>query len=80
MKIKKEIELVDFLYTIEEAKGSVWLVSQQGDQYNLKSTLSRYVALGALINDCSDELELFCQFPEDEPLFYRFFERHPETI
>ena len=80
MKIKKEIELADFLKAIAQAHGAVWLTSIEGDQYNLKSTLSRYVALGALISERSNDLELFCQLPEDEPLFLQFFAEHPETV
>ena len=80
MKINKELELTDFLKAVEAARGAVWLRSIYGDEYNLKSTLSRYVAMGALIANHGDELELFCQFSEDEPLFYNFFTEHPETL
>ncbi len=79
MKLKKEIEITDFLSAVKQTKGEVWLESTQGDKYNLKSTLSRYVAIAALINNHSDELELFCK-PEDEGLFYTFFEKHPDTL
>ena len=79
MKLRKEIEITDFLTAVKAAKGEVWLESDQGDKYNLKSTLSRYVAIGALIANHGNELELFCK-PEDEGLFYNFFEKHPETL
>lgn len=79
MKLTKEIEITDFLDAIKEAQGAVWLESNQGDKYNLKSTLSRYVAIAALIENHYDELELFCQ-PADEGLFLKFFDKHPETI
>lgn len=79
MKLCKEIEISDFLAAIKKANGAVWLESSQGDKYNLKSTLSRYVAIAALIENHGDELELFCT-PGDEGLFYKFFEKHPETL
>ena len=79
MKLKNEIEITDFLAAVKQAKGEVWLESTQGDRYNLKSTLSRYVAIGALIENHGDELELFCS-SGDEGLFYNFFEKHPDTL
>ncbi len=80
MKLKNQFELADFLNAINKSKGAVWLESQQGDRYNLKSTLSRYVAFAALIQDHSDELELFCEFPSDEGNFFQFFNEHPEVL
>ena len=80
MKLNKVTELYAFLAAIDQAKGEVYLVSTQGDQYNLKSELSKYIAIGALLNDHSDDLELFCQLPEDEPLFLKFFYEYPETL
>lgn len=80
MKLTREIEIADFLIAIKNAQGEVWLESKQGDRYNLKSTLSRYVAIAALIQDHGNELELFCSLPSDEGLFYKFFDKHPDTI
>jgi len=80
MKLNTEFELADFLAAIKQAKGEVWLESIHGDRYNLKSTLSRYVAFAALIQDHSNELELFCANKDDEPLFLRFFKYHPDTL
>ena len=80
MKLKNEIEITDFLAAVNKAKNEVWLESNQGDRYNLKSTLSRYVAIGALIENHGNELELFCANKSDEPLFYIFFAQHPDTL
>lgn len=80
MKLSNEIEITDFLAAVKAAKGEVWLESVQGDVYNLKSVLSRYVALGALIENHGADLELFCGSKDDEPLFFKFFAQHPETI
>lgn len=79
MKLKNEIEIIDFLKAVNTAKGEVWLESREGDRYNLKSTLSRYVAIGALIAEHGDELELFCS-TGDEGLFFDFFDTHPEAL
>lgn len=80
MKLTNTIEVRDFLEAIAQAKDAVYLKSIQGDCYNLKSTLSRYVALGALISDHGEELELFCDDPSDEPLFFNFFAKHPNVL
>jgi hypothetical protein len=80
MKITKGIQIEDLLDALARTTGNVYLKSNQGDCYNLKSVLSRYVALGALINDYAEELELFCEDPTDEQYLYMFFEDHPEVL
>lgn len=80
MKLKNEIEITDFLSAVKKATGAVWLESSEGDRYNLKSTLSRYVAIAAMINDHGHELDLYCANSADEGLFYKFFAKHPDTL
>ena len=78
MKLKNDIELKGFLDTVDSCKGSVWLESLEGDKYNINSTLTRhYLAIGKLVAERGDELELFCQLPEDERKFYEFFDKYP---
>lgn len=79
MKLHNEIEINDLLDAINKATGEVWLESYYGDKYNLKSTLSRYVAIAAMIGEHSDELELYCQ-KQDEHLFMKFFKDHPDSL
>lgn len=80
MKLSNEIEITEFLKVVNLAQRPVYLKSMAGDCYNLKSTLSRYVAIGELISNHGDELELFCDDKSDEQLFLRFFNEHPETL
>lgn len=80
MKLKNEIEINDFLNAVDRAKHPVFLVSVEGDRYNLKSTLSRYVAIAELIKDCGTKLELFCDDKNDEKYFFGFFLNHPEVF
>ena len=80
MKLKNEIEINDFLSAVDRAKHPVFLVSVEGDRYNLKSTLSRYVAIAELIKDYGTELELFCDDVNDEKYFFGFFLSHPEVL
>lgn len=80
MKLKNEIEINDFLNAVNRAKHPVYLVSVEGDRYNLKSTLSRYVAIAELIKDYGTELELFCDDISDEKYFFSFFRSHPGVL
>lgn len=79
MKFTKISQVEDFLAAVNAAKDNVWLTSIYGDKYNLKSLLTQYVAIGALLKDKGDELELFCDKKEDEALFLKFFFEHPEV-
>lgn len=80
MKIRKINELDNFIAAIEAAQEPVYLRSQFGDCYNLKSIFSRYIALGALLGEHGEELELFCDLRDDEQLFFKFFKENPDTL
>ena len=80
VRLTKEIQIEDFLSAVDQAEDNVYLRSVHGDCYNLKSVLSRYVAIGAMIGDYGDALELFCDNPADEKHFFRFFAIHPEVL
>ena len=80
MKFKNAIEVNDFLSTVEKCEGEVWLESISGDKYVLKSVFSRYIAMSALLSEQGDNLELFCQLPEDRVKFYKYFYEHPGVI
>lgn len=80
MKFSNVNEVNDFLKAIKECKGEVWLESVYGDKFNLKSELSVYVALAALLTNRGSDLELFCSLPSDEHYLIDFFNKHPKTI
>lgn len=80
MKLRNIPEVQDFIAALEKTTGAVWLESNQGDKFNLKSGLSRYVALGQLIKNNGEDLELFCSVPEDEAYFMDFFAHHPDSV
>lgn len=79
MKIRNISQLNDFVAAVNQCQGGVWLESNEGDKFNLKSQFSQYVALGALLSEHGDALELFCTHKDDEQLFYRYFDAHPEV-
>ena len=42
-----------FFETINKCEGRVELVTEQGDRFNLKSTLSQYVSLVRIFSNCT---------------------------
>ena len=49
MKLKNIDQVHEFLKVVNECEGDVYLTSQYGDKYNLKSKLSQYIAVAALL-------------------------------
>ena len=80
MKIINIEELNEFLEAASNATGPVYLRSPYGDCYNLKSLFSQYIAIGELLGKHGDEMELYCDNREDEPLFFKFFKENPEVL
>ena len=79
MKFSNIEQINDFLATVDKAKGDVYLLSLSGDKYNLKSKLSQYISIGALLSEQGDSLELYCDLKEDESYFLNFLFSHPEV-
>ena len=79
MKFTTLAEVNDFLKTVDSCEGEVWLESIYGDKYVLKSVLSHYIAKTVLLVEHGNELELFCQLPEDRQKFYKYFHEHPSV-
>ena len=80
MKLTNVTEVNDFLNTVNECKEDVYLTSEFGDKYNLKSKLSQYLGVAALIGEHGSELELWCNDPEDEARFIKFFHKNPDIL
>lgn len=80
MKFTKLEEVNNFLRTVQECEGEVWLESPRGDRFVLKSVFSHYLAISALLTEYGDQMELFCQLPEDELKFYAYFSKHPGVV
>ena len=72
LKSAKNIEsLID---AVSQCKGDVILRKTDGSEiFNLKSTLSRYIAIARLCEEHGDEYEIFCMNKEDEVYMLRFF-------
>ena len=80
MKFQTPSEVNEFLRTVEQCKGQVWFESIYGDKIVLNSVLSHYIAMSVLLTHHGESLELFCQFPEDEAKFFKYFKNFPETV
>ena len=72
MKLKNIKEVEEFRKVIHACTGDVYLKSQDGDVFNLKSALSEYIALGQLLSEQGDNLELFADRREDEARLISF--------
>ena len=66
MKIKNITEPQKFFEVLNDCKGSVELVTSEGDRLNLKSKLCQYIALTQMFKEATiDEVELIVSEPED---------------
>lgn len=75
MKLLKNTKDIDNLVKdLDRCCGDVILRSGDGHrEYNLKSALSRYIAIGELLKDHGDEYEFYCMDRDDEPAMLHFF-------
>lgn len=80
MKIKNITDVETFLEVVNQCEGDVTLTSVYGDKFNLKSTLTQYVAVAALVGEHGEELELWCSNKNDEAKFLRMFHDNPNMV
>ena len=75
MMLLKNIKDVETLIeAVNKCKGDVLLRSTDGsEEFNLKSKLSQYVAIGELCKEHGDEWEIFCMNHSDEGYMLGFF-------
>ena len=66
MKLNNVKDVETFLAAVNACESDVYLKSMEGDVLNLKSSLSQYIAIGRLLEESGDSLELFAQTREDE--------------
>lgn len=72
MKLKNIKEVEEFRKVIKSCEKDVYLKSPEGDVFNLKSSLSEYIALGRLLSEAGDFLELYANCAEDEARLMNF--------
>lgn len=80
MRLRSDVEVSAFERAVQTSHGTVWLIGSDGSRFNLKSFISRYVALALLIQNCNNDLELFCDNKSDEANFFEFFRDNPGVL
>ena len=75
MKITNLSNVEGFLKTVSECKGAVELVTKEGDRLNLKSELTKYVALTSFFKDSKiPEMEVILSEPDDAVKIINFLQ------
>lgn len=72
MKLKNINEVNSFCEVIKSCVGDVIIKSPEGDVFNMKSAMSEYIALGRLLSEQGDNLEIFACNHEDEARIMKF--------
>ena len=68
-----DVELNDFIATLDACKGNVYLETPEGDRLNLKSKLCQYAGLKTLLTGGKvAKATIRCELQEDETLLFRF--------
>ncbi len=74
MLLKNAKEIDSLIEAVNRCRGDVILRSTNGrEEFNLKSVLSRYIAIGELCRDHGDEYEIYCMNRADETYMLNFF-------
>lgn len=73
MKINNITNIEEFFKVIDQCKGTVELITSEGDRLNLKSKLSQYVALSKMFSEAKiDSIEIIAHEPEDVDKLFKY--------
>ena len=71
--VMHDIDIADFIQTLDKCKGDVFLETDDGDVLNLKSKLCQMIGVANILKDAIiKEVTIRCANPEDESLLFRF--------
>lgn len=73
MKICNKDELRLFEETLEQCKSSVLVLTPEGDQFDLKNPMERYLGIASLLGN--EDPELYASSCEDEMKLFRYLEK-----
>lgn len=73
MRLKTLDQVDQFLSVVDSCKGNIYLTSKRGDRFNLKSKLSQFLAINAILDDPAEDLELYCADHEDHRKLRPYF-------
>lgn len=75
MKLATIQEIEAFKDVLNEAEGSVWTEDMSGHRYDLKNAMEQYIAIGEMLKDPDNDLELFASDKNTERQLLGFFNR-----
>ncbi len=71
--VMHDIDMADFMQTLDKCQGDVFLETSEGDVLNLKSKLCQMMGIANIMRGAIiQEATLRCANPEDESLLFRF--------
>ena len=73
MKICNKDELRLFEDTLDQCTQSVLVLTPEGDQYDLKNPMERYLGIASMIGN--EDPELYASNYEDEMKLFRYLEK-----
>ena len=76
MKIKDTDTLQAFEKAIDKCEEAVFLLTPDGQQFNLKNPMEKYEGIGRLLEDEDEQMELFTNDGQDEAVLFDFFRQY----
>ena len=76
MKIRTKQDMEAFQQAVEQCDHSVWLMSANGEQYNMKKEAEWRQGIARLLRDDQDELEIYASTYHDESIMMLFYSQH----
>ena len=74
MLLKNVKDINALIAAVDKCNGDVVIRSTDGkEEFSLKSTFSRYIAIGKLCDEYGEYYEMFCKNREDEHNMIQFF-------
>lgn len=68
-----DVDIAEFIHTLDGCSGNVYLETEEGDCINLKSRLSQLLGLAQIIEGgCVTQAVIRCENPDDESKLFRF--------
>ncbi len=68
-----KIQFEKFIEAVEQCKGNVWLVTDEGDRLNLKSRFCQLLGLAKIVEGgMVNQAKIICDDPADDSLLFRF--------
>ncbi|PWM45689.1 MAG: hypothetical protein DBX47_03875 [Clostridiales bacterium] len=68
-----KIDFRKFMEAIDQCKGDVYIITEEGDKLNLKSQFCRLIGVAKLVEGgMIKSAKVVCENPEDDSLLFRF--------